>query len=100
MPCSSRYRITPSAAASPYAEPPANTIALIGLSAVVGSAGVRPDAAMGYEACEDAKANHPRSGNTGAGCGATVGKLCGMERASSQGLAFMRYDLADWRWQQ
>ena len=51
-----------------------------------GSAGVRPDAAMGYEACEDAKANHPRSGNTGAGCGATVGKLCGMERASKSGL--------------
>lgn len=27
-----------------------------------------------------------RSGNTGAGCGATVGKLCGMERASKSGL--------------
>ena len=66
----------------------------------LGSAGVRPDAAMGYEACEDAKANHPRSGNTGAGCGATVGKLCGMERASKSGLGIYAVRLADWRWQQ
>ena len=51
-----------------------------------GSADVRPDAAMGYAACEDAERNRPRSGNFGAGCGATVGKICGMERCSDSGL--------------
>ena len=34
---------------------------------------VRPDAAMGYRACEDARRNLERNGNVGAGMGATVG---------------------------
>ena len=51
-----------------------------------GSADVRPDAAMGYAACVDAEANEPISGDYGAGCGATVGKICGMERCSNSGL--------------
>ena len=51
-----------------------------------GSATVRPDAQMGYAACEDAELNAPKSGNFGAGCGATVGKVCGMERCSNSGL--------------
>ena len=51
-----------------------------------GSADVRPDAAMGYAACADAEANKPKSGSYGAGCGATVGKICGMERCSISGL--------------
>ena len=51
-----------------------------------GSADVRPDAAMGYAACLDAEANEPKSGDYGAGCGATVGKICGMERSSNSGL--------------
>lgn len=65
-----------------------------------GSAGVRPDAAMGYEACEDAKANHPRSGNTGADAEQPSVNCVAWSVHLSQGLAFMRYDLADWRWQQ
>ncbi|MDO4473371.1 MAG: P1 family peptidase [Eubacteriales bacterium] len=52
----------------------------------IGRADVRPDAGMGYEACKDAEENHPQCGNVGAGCGATVGKICGMERASKSGL--------------
>ena len=36
IPCSSRHVITPSDAARPYAEPPDSTMALIGLSAVIG----------------------------------------------------------------
>lgn len=52
----------------------------------IGRADIRPDAEMGYEACKDAEKNHPQSGNVGAGCGATVGKICGMERASKSGL--------------
>ena len=51
-----------------------------------GSADVRPDASMGYAACLDAEANEPKSGDYGAGCGATVGKICGMERSSNSGL--------------
>ncbi|WP_321973411.1 P1 family peptidase [Paratractidigestivibacter sp.] len=51
-----------------------------------GRADVRPDAAMGYAACVDAEANEPISGDYGAGCGATVGKICGMGRSSNSGL--------------
>lgn len=51
-----------------------------------GRADVRPDSEMGYAACVDAENPMPQSGRIGAGCGATVGKLCGMERASDAGL--------------
>lgn len=51
-----------------------------------GRADVRPDGVMGYAACVDAEKNQPLSGNVGAGIGATVGKLYGMERASKSGL--------------
>ena len=47
---------------------------------------VRPDAAMGYAACLDSEKNIERSGNIGAGMGATVGKLLGAERAMKSGL--------------
>ena len=48
---------------------------------------IRPDAQMGYDACVDAEAaKEPKSGNEGAGCGATVGKLFGMECAEKSGL--------------
>lgn len=52
----------------------------------IGRSDVRPDAAMGYAACLDARKNHPRSGSVGAGTGATVGKLYGMERAMKAGV--------------
>lgn len=52
----------------------------------VGRADLRPDGAMGYAACKDAEQNRPVWGSVGAGCGATVGKICGMERASRGGL--------------
>ena len=52
----------------------------------VGSASIRPDADMGYTACVNAEQNTPCSGSVGAGTGATVGKLCGMSRASKSGL--------------
>lgn len=47
---------------------------------------VRPDAAMGYAACVDAEKNEPATGSVGGGTGATVGKLCGMERSAKSGL--------------
>lgn len=47
---------------------------------------VRPDATMGYKACEDAQRNIERNGNVGAGMGATVGKLLGNDRSMKSGL--------------
>src|SRR5436309_5406192 len=41
------------------------------------SSSVRPDAAAGYRACEQATAETIAQGNVGAGTGATVGKLLG-----------------------
>ncbi len=60
-----------------------------------GRADVRPDAQMGYAACVDAETNSPRCGSVGAGCGATVGKLCGMERASDSGLGIFAVQLGE-----
>lgn len=51
-----------------------------------GRVDVRPDALMGYAACENAQKNHPVSGSVGGGTGATVGKLYGMERSMKGGL--------------
>lgn len=51
-----------------------------------GRADIRPDAAMGYAACADAEKNQPSTGRTGAGTGATVGKLYGMSRSMPSGL--------------
>lgn len=51
-----------------------------------GSADVRPDFSMGYEACERALAGTDgRMGNIGGGTGASVGKLYGMKRAMKSG---------------
>ncbi len=48
---------------------------------------VRPDALMGYNACKDAFNNSPwKSGNYGAGTGATIGTTCGIERAMKGGI--------------
>lgn len=51
------------------------------------SASVRPDAAMGRKAAENAlQLCDTRMGSIGAGCGATVGKLYGMEQSMKAGL--------------
>ena len=53
----------------------------------VGDAFVSPDAAMGYEAARHAlEAPNYRDGNYGAGCGATVGKIGGMETCMKTGI--------------
>lgn len=52
----------------------------------LGSRRVRPDAAMGYAACEAASSEERRQGNVGAGTGATVGKLLGAGHAMKGGL--------------
>ena len=53
----------------------------------VASADVRPDAEMGYEAARIAfEAPNYRDGNYGVGCGATVGKIAGMETCMKTGI--------------
>lgn len=52
----------------------------------VGDAAVRPDKAMGYNACLSATNNFRADGPIGAGCGATVGKLLGMDFCSPGGV--------------
>ena len=52
----------------------------------IGDPTIRPDAAAGYAACDAASADPPAQGNVGAGAGATVGKLFGIERAMKGGI--------------
>jgi L-aminopeptidase/D-esterase-like protein len=53
---------------------------------VVGSPEARPDPVMGYEAARSAKSGDFAQGSVGAGTGATVGKVLGMERAMKGGV--------------
>jgi L-aminopeptidase/D-esterase-like protein len=53
-----------------------------------GSAGVRPGADQGFEACERATAGVPERGQVGAGTGAAVGKLFGRSRAAPGGVGY------------
>ncbi len=52
----------------------------------LGRADIRPDAAMGYQACQNASSERPAEGNVGAGAGATVGKIFGMGQAMKSGI--------------
>lgn len=53
----------------------------------IGQADVRPDAAMGYAACETAGDDSlPQQGNVGAGTGATIGKILGPQGSLKGGL--------------
>lgn len=53
---------------------------------LVGDARIRPDAQAGYQACENASSSAPAEGNVGAGAGAAVGKIFGIERAMKGGI--------------
>ncbi|MDO9073494.1 MAG: P1 family peptidase [Rubrivivax sp.] len=52
----------------------------------LGDPRIRPDATTGYAACEAASTAATMQGNAGAGLGATVGKLFGIERAMKGGI--------------
>ena len=52
----------------------------------VGNGSIRPDAAMGRRACENAFEGPVTQGSVGAGTGASVGKLFGIEQAMKGGL--------------
>jgi len=55
----------------------------------------KPDAAMGYMACQKATANEVKNGLIGAGTGATVGKALGLKRACRGGLGTFSVRLPD-----
>lgn len=52
----------------------------------LGDPKIRPDAKAGFEAARSASSDPVAEGNVGAGAGATVGKMLGMERAMKGGL--------------
>lgn len=59
----------------------------------IGRADVRPDAAMGYRACETASTTRPAEGNAGAGMGCTVGKILGPLSGMKSGIGTASVDL-------
>ena len=62
----------------------------------VGSAAVRPDAAMGCEAARLAfESPNYRDGNYGVGCGASVGKIAGMGTAMKTGIGSYAVQIGD-----
>ena len=61
----------------------------------VGDGTVRPGADEGYEACGEAASGPVAEGSVGAGTGATVGKVLGMDRAVKGGLGTASVDLGD-----
>jgi len=61
----------------------------------IGDPQVRPDAEMGYAACMAATVGAVAEGNVGAGCGATVGKMLGLQYAMKSGLGTASIRLTD-----
>ena len=61
----------------------------------IGSAKVRPDAEMGYQACLNATSDPPAEGNVGAGTGATVGKILGLQNAMKSGIGAAAIEIGD-----
>ena len=61
-----------------------------------GNSKARPTVQMAHDACEKTfTSTEPMSGNVGAGTGATVGKVCGMERAMKGGIGYAAAKLGD-----
>ena len=64
----------------------------------VGRCDVRPQPEMGYEAARLAmEAPNYRDGNYGAGCGATVGKMAGMECCMKTGIGSYAIEIGNFR---
>lgn len=61
----------------------------------LGRADIRPDAAMGYQACLNATTDTVAEGNAGAGIGATVGKIMGMNQATKAGVGSASLSLSN-----
>lgn len=69
--------------------------AAILLDLMIGSAEMRPDAAMGYAACDAASDAPVAQGNVGAGTGCRVAPLLGNDRATKGGIGSAAIDLGD-----
>jgi len=61
----------------------------------IGNYRIRPDKKMGYQACINADSKDAAQGNVGAGTGATVGKILGMERSMKSGLGSYALQVGD-----
>lgn len=61
----------------------------------LGNSNVRPDIAMGYEACKKAVKGNDNCGIIGVGTGATVGKLTTMARSQKSGFGICTYKLGE-----
>lgn len=61
----------------------------------IGDHKIRPDKDMGYQACLNATRLACPQGNVGAGTGATVGKILGMNRATKSGLGAYALQVGD-----
>jgi L-aminopeptidase/D-esterase-like protein len=59
----------------------------------LGRADFRPDAAMGYRAAASASSEPPAEGNFGAGTGASIGKIRGMDYAMKAGIGTASIDI-------
>ena len=62
---------------------------------LVGDWSVRPDREMGYRACLNAGSCFQPNGNIGAGTGASVGKILGMDHAVKSGLGTYAVQIGD-----
>ncbi len=64
----------------------------------IGDTFTRPDAEMGYQAavCADQEQNY-KDGNFGAGCGATVGKILGMDFCMKTGIGSYAVQIGDFQ---
>ncbi len=59
----------------------------------IGDPAIRPDAAMGYQACENSSGGIFAQGCVGAGTGATIGKIFGMKQAMKSGIGSASMDI-------
>ncbi len=61
----------------------------------LGRADVRPDSAMGYRAAASASSGAPAEGNVGAGMGASVGKMFGLNLSMKSGVGTASMDIGN-----
>lgn len=61
----------------------------------IGRSDIRPDAEMGYQACENATNQEHLQGNVGSGTGARLGSILGVNQAMKSGIGTCSMDLGD-----
>ncbi len=61
----------------------------------IGDSKTRPDKAMGYEACQNAEKNNYSDGCVGAGTGASVGKMYGVDYCMKSGIGSYAVQLGE-----